>query len=170
MRKELAVSRSQVEQAIEEVAKGATLVGVANALNVKLTTLWNAIQRDPSTAEAFERARELRAEVEVDEMISIADNENQNPKVVRNQLDARKWRITKLKPKKYGDRLALDVTNHVDIGGALNDARARVRPMRDQSDVVDAVIVKESTTNADRSSDKESPVAPALPEKFEDLL
>ena len=166
MGKELAVKKEQVEQAIEMVAKGKSLVAVANDLNLKLTTLWTAIQSDPLSAEAFERARELRAEVEVDELIEIADTSTKEPKVVRNQLDARKWRITKLKPKKYGDRLQLDVTTTTDIAGALGEAKSRVRPLRDQSNVIDAVIVRESTRCDDRSSDKES----LEPQKFEDLL
>lgn len=166
MGKELAVKKEQVEHAIEMVAKGKSLVAVANDLNLKLTTLWTAIQSDPLSAEAFERARELRAEVEVDELIEIADTSTKEPKVVRNQLDARKWRITKLKPKKYGDRLALDVTQTTDIAGALTDARTRVRPLRDQSNVIDVEVIRESNACDDRSSDKES----LGPQKFEDLL
>lgn len=148
------------------VAHGTSLKHAAKVLNVKLTTLWDAIQSDPSTADAFERARELRAEAEVDELLEIADDPRNDPKVVRNQLDARKWRITKLKPKKYGDRLALDVTQMPDIVGALTEARSRVRPVRDQSNVVDAEVIRESVGYEARSGDKESPA----PQKFEDLL
>lgn len=166
MGKELTVQKEQVEQAIELVARGASLANISKTLNVKLSTLWEAIQRDVSTAAAFERARELRAEAEIDELIEIADTSTNDPKVVRNQLDARKWRITKLKPKKYGDRLQLDVTQTVDVSGALGEAKSRLRSLRDQSNVIDAVVVSESTRSDPRTGDKESPA----PQKFEDLL
>jgi hypothetical protein len=45
----------------------------------------------------------------------------------RLQVDARKWIAAKLKPKRYGDRLEMEVTdNRISITDALNEAKARV--------------------------------------------
>lgn len=68
----------------------------------------------------YARAREEQADKYADEIIEIADEDGTTEKenvgvvydstaVARNRLrvDARKWVASKLKPKKYGDKLAL---------------------------------------------------------------
>ena len=55
----------------------------------------------------YARAREEQADHYADEIISIADNEDLAPEDRRIMVDARKWVASKLKPRKYGDKLAL---------------------------------------------------------------
>lgn len=55
----------------------------------------------------YTRAREEQADHYADEIITIADNENLTPEDRRIKIDARKWVASKLKPKRYGDKLAL---------------------------------------------------------------
>ena len=55
----------------------------------------------------YARAREEQADHYADEIITIADNENLTPEDRRIMVDARKWVASKLKPKRYGDKLAL---------------------------------------------------------------
>jgi len=73
-------------------------------------------------SDKYARASELRSEILFDEIIEIADEATQdNSNAKRLQVDARKWSISKLNPKKYGDKL--DVTtdgakiNHTPIFG-----------------------------------------------------
>lgn len=78
-------------------------------------------------ADQYARACEIRADEIFDEIFDIADNsENdwmdrkypdghaetvENGEAIRRsqmRIDARKWALSKMQPKKYGDKLALD--------------------------------------------------------------
>ena len=73
---------------------------------------------------AFDVARERGLEKEVDELRTIADApmpadtfaaraESERRKM---QIDVRKWRLCKLLPRKYGDRVKVDA----EVSGGLN--------------------------------------------------
>ena len=54
----------------------------------------------------------------------------------RMQVDARKWIASKLKPKMYGDRIDVAVTDtRISVMDALKEAKQRV--LADDSNVVD---------------------------------
>ena len=58
------------------------------------------------------RAREERADRLFEELFEIADKPCTNQVEVqqqRNRLDTRKWALSKLAPRKYGDRVEHDV-------------------------------------------------------------
>jgi hypothetical protein len=81
----------------------------------------------PAFCDLYARAREDQADTLADEIIAIADEQPEIIAVVdkktgaliehkldgaflqwqKNRIDARKWTAMKLKPKKYGDKLAL---------------------------------------------------------------
>jgi hypothetical protein len=92
------------------------------------STVYEWLLRHPSFAEQYTRAREEQADTLADEIIHIADEQ---PEVIavtdkktgaliehkldgaflqwqKNRIEARKWTAMKLKPKKYGDRVALE--------------------------------------------------------------
>lgn len=56
----------------------------------------------------YETARALQADVYADEMDEIAHDINVDVQRARLIIDTRKWTASKLKPKKYGDKLDLD--------------------------------------------------------------
>ncbi len=59
----------------------------------------------------YARAREEQAEFYADQIISIADEvEEESASVAKAklQIDARKWKAAKLAPKKYGDKVEVD--------------------------------------------------------------
>ena len=160
------VTTQHIDAAIELLAMGTSLVATAKSLNLKTTTLYDALQRSPKDSDRYDRALEMQAEVEVDEIKDLADDEYKDPRCVRNMIEARKWRASKRKPRKYGDRLEIAVSHVVPIADALHEARARVRPVCDQSDVVDAEIVSKSISYKQRAADCES----AEPEEAPDPL
>lgn len=84
--------------------------------------LWLA--QKPDFAEQYARAREEQADVHADAIVAIADETPEVEEVVdrhgnvvdmklhsayvqwqKNRIDARKWVASKLKPKKYGERV-----------------------------------------------------------------
>ncbi len=64
------------------------------------------------------RAREIQAETHADEIINIADHEEDISRA-KVMIDARKWTASKLKPKKYGSFQQVehigDPTMHVTL-------------------------------------------------------
>ena len=54
----------------------------------------------------YARARSEQADHDADAIIEIADTV-QDASIARNMIDARKWRASKLAPKKYGERTIL---------------------------------------------------------------
>lgn len=55
-------------------------------------------------ADKYAHARELQADYYADDIVRIAD-EAKDAQLARLQVDARKWKASKLAPKKYGDKL-----------------------------------------------------------------
>ena len=92
------------------------------------TVVYDWLLRHPEFANQYTRAREEQADTLADEIIAIADEQPEVIAVVdkktgaliehkldgaflqwqKNRIEARKWTAMKLKPKKYGDRVALE--------------------------------------------------------------
>lgn len=57
----------------------------------------------------YAHARENQADFYADEIIEIADSTD-DPAKARLQIDARKWKASRMAPKKYGDRIAQEIS------------------------------------------------------------
>src|SRR3954453_4952914 len=53
----------------------------------------------------YRLARELQLDFWADEIVDIADQERLDPRDRQVRIDTRKWIMSKLGPRKYGDRL-----------------------------------------------------------------
>lgn len=90
------------------------------------STVYQWLVAQPAFADMYARAREEQADTLADEIVAIADEADVSTSgdgeevrlqldataVARNRLrvDARKWVAAKLKPRKYGDRIAQEVS------------------------------------------------------------
>jgi hypothetical protein len=97
------------------------------------STVYDELAADAAFADMYARACEIRADHLLDELISIADTpkigekrkidadgsveitEGDMTEHRRLQVDARKWAIAKMAPKKYGDKLDLNHSGEVRI-------------------------------------------------------
>lgn len=153
------VTKKAVDQALVMVTEGMLLKHAAVSLGLPLSSLYRYLRGDLSIWENYRRARELGANAHAEDAVDIADNDS-DPRRARNRINVRQWLAAKLDPKTYGDKLDLQVTTKVDLRGAMADAAARktaaLRPMSDQRNVIDAVIVDKSISNGARSGDNES--------------
>jgi hypothetical protein len=86
------------------------------------STVYEWLLRYPAFAEQYARAREEQADTNADEILEIADE--MPPEYTdekgrtsldltyiqwqKNRIEARKWTAAKLRPKKYGDRMAVE--------------------------------------------------------------
>jgi molybdenum-dependent DNA-binding transcriptional regulator ModE len=103
----------------------------------------------------YEKAIESRADRLAEEILELADEAmpahlegamaSAWVQQKRLQVDTRKWVAAKLKPKVYGDRIDVSVTDtRISVSDALKEAKQRV--LTDESNIVD-VAVKEMANN-----------------------
>ena len=107
----------QVDAVLAQVAAGRS-VRMATADNgVHPMQFYRAIDADAALRERYARAKSAGLEVWADEINDIADEalpDGASVAKARLQVDTRKWLLSKLVPKKYGDRL------DVEHGGNIN--------------------------------------------------
>ena len=95
----------------EEIAAGKSLREVCAMPGMpseRQAYLW--LGKYTEFGEMYARAREERADLVADEIVTIADTET-DPNVARVRIDARKWWASRVNPKKYGDKLQTENTN-----------------------------------------------------------
>ena len=110
---------------LTRIANGESMVKILKGPGMPTQTcVYEWLQKMPSFAEKYTRAREDQADTLADEIQAIADETpelnpvyDKNGELIkiemhnayiqwqRNRIDARKWIASKLKPKKYSDRL-----------------------------------------------------------------
>lgn len=69
--------------------------------------LW-AIDDREGFAAHYARAREAQVEALAEDLIEIADDKNGDAARDRLRVDTRKWVLSKIAPKKYGDKLGVE--------------------------------------------------------------
>lgn len=94
------------DEICERLAKGESLRSICRDEHVpSLTTVLRWVEEKPEFSEQYARAREAQADTLADEIISIADDDAEDVNRSRLRVDARKWVASKLKPKRYGDKI-----------------------------------------------------------------
>ncbi len=95
----------------ERLAAGETLRAICRAEGMPpegTVRGWVIDNAGPGFAERYTRARDIGQDVRADEVLEIADGfDGKETDRDRLRVDARKWYLSKLAPKRYGDRLAL---------------------------------------------------------------
>ena len=142
--------RAELSQAVIDsmVADGLSLRKASAKHQTTAQTVLRAVADSPALAEHYDRARAAVIERLADEVMELADapvakldNGATDPGLVRQrqlQVDTRKWFLSKLAPKVYGDRLDVSVSdNRISISGALLAAQSRLALMHDASHVQD---------------------------------
>ncbi len=134
----MAYTEKQKEELFDSIFKsiesGLSLRKALLKVNLPAVTFYEWIDKDELKAKQYARACEERAESLVDEMIDIADdssndiieqdlgdgivNQVTNHEVIQRsklRVDARKWLISKLAPKKYGDKIDIENSGNINI-------------------------------------------------------
>jgi hypothetical protein len=98
-------SRVLGEAICARLAQGESLRRIADdATMPELATLAVWLERHPSFRAAYERAREIEADILADDVLDIADGDAaDNATAAKLRVDARKWLAAKLKPATYGE-------------------------------------------------------------------
>lgn len=160
-------SDPQVAQVIEKILDGLPLRDAVKVAGLTPQLFHHRLSGDREAAVAYSRAVEIKADLLADEVVHLADGDG-DPAKVRNQMNARQWLASKLYAKRYGDRIDLNVTQTIDIGSTLAEARARLLPVRDQHEVIDVEPRAVTEVSAHGATDSESlnPAQNAAPDIF----
>jgi hypothetical protein len=138
------VAIEKTKQIIAAISQGAMLKEACREFDLSPVTFWTVTSGDSELGNQYEQARRSRADLDVDDMIRIADDVTLNPQQAKNAIDARKFRASKQYAQLYGDRIDVNVTGTVNIAETLSMARARLLPRASQ-DVLDAEVVETPT-------------------------
>lgn len=144
-----------IDRIINLILDGKPLKDAVKMCGLDVFRFNRMLQQDKAAALAYARAVEIRADILADEALHIADTENDAAKA-RNQIGVRQWLASKLYAKRYGDRIDLNVTQTLDIGSTLAEARARLLPRRDMLDVSDAQVIDNPVNIPGKLTDKQS--------------
>lgn len=162
-------NQDALDRIIDRVLGGHTLRDAVETEEITVRTFHRWLQGDREASLAYARAREILADLEVDEAKVLADSDG-DPAKVRNQIDIRKWRATKHNARVYGDRVDLNVTQTIDVGATLQEARARLlRPVSYQLEASDAQVIdlpRQIRTGAPVSQSVDAPQGGEEPDIF----
>lgn len=110
--------RAKIAQnVLEGMRQGMSARKACEAVVVPFSTFMTWIDEDAVLADQYARARESMIEVMAEQTLEIADapvpstesgaTDNGAVQKQRLQIETRKWLLSKLAPKKYGDKLEL---------------------------------------------------------------
>ena len=144
---------------INQMANGLSLKSQLKLIGVEPFKFFDALNDRPDLEALYTRAQVARAELEVENIIDIADTEDDAQRA-RNRIDTRRWYAAKMRPQKYGDRIDLNINQTVDIGSALIEAKSRVLPQRDLNLIESPQRAESNEIIIDSTSDQQSDGAP----------
>lgn len=97
------------DRILEAIVDGKSLRSICELQSMpSRSTVLKWLEENPSFADRYAHAREAAADSFADYIVALAAAANENNyNSIRVKVDALKWIASKLKPKRYGDRLEL---------------------------------------------------------------
>lgn len=114
----------RVEKVIKEIERGKSMRKACEFVGVAKSVFLRRVKDNEETRDQYARACEERQNILFDEIIEIADTPKEGQVITikgqtrevtvsdmiqhrRLQIEARKWALSKMNPKKYGDKVDL---------------------------------------------------------------
>jgi len=112
------------------------LVTICKAKGLNANSFYEWLAKDKDLGDRYARARELQAEFLADQILEIADDKSgdevavfsgdeggpdatrvdyENIQRSKLRVDARKWKASKLYPKRYGDKNSTEITGSLNV-------------------------------------------------------
>lgn len=129
-------TKEQEDLAIELATNGEPLKVIIGQICSSEYQFYMYRQHNPNFQNRFEQARQEGLEHIADGLITIAD-EMHDVQRARLKSDNAKWLLSKRKPSIYGDKVDIHVSQTIDIGSALAEARKRALPMTHDDTLLD---------------------------------
>jgi hypothetical protein len=122
---------------LERISGGQSLMGAVKAMKIPYATVKHQLRHNEELKKKYYEAIEERGDYLADELVDLSDEmppADLDPQLInawvnrqRLRIDARKWTASKLRPKQWGDRVDVNVTQtQISITTALKDAEARL--------------------------------------------
>lgn len=110
-------SQAVFDRICDRMSEGESLRAICKTVGMpNKRTVMRWVEADQKLQIQYSAAQQLRAEHYFDEIVDIADSKS-DPQKTRVQIDARKWVLARMNPKKYGDKFTQELTG--EGGGAL---------------------------------------------------
>lgn len=104
------------------IAEGNSLVKAAKTLKLNKAAIYRWLSENPNFRDNYELAIKERADFlfeELDELESSMLNGEINVAAFRAVLENRKWRLSRMNPKKYGETAKIELSGAIDIATEL---------------------------------------------------
>jgi len=122
---------------LSQIANGASLARAIGKCGMSYDLAKRHLRADTALRQEYDEAVANRGDFLAEEIISIADEPLPEglqgrdaaawAQVQKLRIDARKWTSSRLRPRVWGERIDVSVTNtHISITQALKDAEARL--------------------------------------------
>lgn len=121
--------RKTVESICERLAGGESLAAICRDAGMPTTrTFLRWADQDEMIADEYGRALAARAEwfTAEHDRIRVTAVDRESAAAARVQLTALEWQMSKMAPKRYGDRIDVEVGVKVDLTSILDRRRQRV--------------------------------------------
>lgn len=100
--------QQKIAKVLAVIETGKSMREACKVVGINECTFRKMVNKNDELSTQYARAREMCADVQFDEM---EDLERQcldggiDPKAFRSAMDSRKWRLARMKPKSYGDKI-----------------------------------------------------------------
>lgn len=114
-------------------------------------TVFRWLAEHPTFAEHYARAREAQVDSFIDEVVDIADDDGLDLNDKRARIDARKWVVERLRPKKEVERTS------AATDPALSPKFDLTRVSDEQLDQLEAILAKAAVPGGGRDGEGAPP-------------
>jgi hypothetical protein len=80
-----------------------------------ISTIFKWLHERAEFSQQYARAKEEAAELFSEDMLEIADSSSGDVQRDRLRVDTRKWIASKLKPKKFGDKVEQQISGSLEL-------------------------------------------------------
>lgn len=121
--------QAKVDDILIRIENGELMTQACAANGIKPPTFRGWVLKDINgLAELYTRARLLRSEGMEEDILRAANDPDEDPNRSRVKIDALKWLMSRINPKKYGDRT--DTSVNVGVGGTGTPIVVEINPFR----------------------------------------
>jgi len=118
--------QAKAEQVFQRISLGDSVITICDELKITRSHFYTELAENPQMQDEYARAMERRADNHADRIEALAAKVEAgeiDPNAARVAIDARKWTASKLRPKRYGDRIQHEGDMKLEI--TLVDATKR---------------------------------------------
>lgn len=139
------MDREKADLVISGIFGGLSCNKSCKAAGVPISTFFTWVSKDAALAEQYAHAREAMIESMADKILEIAESPADSAVEVqrrRLELDARKWLLSKVAPKKYGDSVRIEgsddsplkIEQTIDVSVLSTDVLSQIMSAKDAAD------------------------------------